>query len=57
VKKLYDARSKAAHGSPLAENKSLFETYDLLKQVSVQMIEENDVPSRDNLEGLLFGAD
>jgi hypothetical protein len=56
VKKLYDARSKAAHGSPLAENESLLETYDLLKRVLVKIIEENDVPSRETLEGLLFGA-
>src|SRR5262249_52353842 len=56
VKKLYDARSKAAHGSLLAENDSLLKTYDLLKRVLGKTIEENHVPSRDDLEGLLFGT-
>jgi hypothetical protein len=56
VKKLYDARSKAAHGSPLEESKSLFETYELLKRALVKMIEENHVPSRNELESFLFGA-
>jgi hypothetical protein len=56
VKKLYDARSKAAHGSPLKENKSLLETYALLKLALVKMIEENHVPSREELESLLFGT-
>jgi hypothetical protein len=56
VKKLYDARSKAAHGSPLKENKSLFETYALLKRALVKMVEENHVPSREELESFLFGT-
>jgi hypothetical protein len=54
VKKLYDARSKAAHGSPLKEDKSLLETYALLKRAIIRMIEENHVPSRDELESFLF---
>lgn len=56
VKKLYDARSKAAHGSPIEDNKSLLETYALLKRALVKMIEENHVPSHEELEALLFGA-
>ncbi|MDP3181839.1 MAG: HEPN domain-containing protein [Desulfobaccales bacterium] len=56
VKKLYKARSKAAHGSPIKEVKSLPETYSLLKRALVKMIEENHVPSREELESFLFGT-
>lgn len=55
VKKLYNERSKVAHGSPIKEHKSLFETYELLKRALVKILEVNHVPSRDELESLLFG--
>jgi hypothetical protein len=57
VKKLYDMRSKAAHGSPLEENESLHESYDLLKRALFRMMESKHVPSREELESRLFGVD
>ncbi len=56
VKRLYDARSKAAHGSPIEENKSLFDTYALLKRALIKMIENKHVPTREELETVLFGG-
>jgi hypothetical protein len=56
IKKLYDARSKAAHGSQLDESKALFETYALLKRALIKMMEEKHVPTREQLESRLFGA-
>lgn len=55
VKKLYDDRSKAAHGSQVEGKKSVIETYSLLKSVLIMMIEKNHVPSKEELEALLFG--
>ena len=55
VKKLYDARSKAAHGSQVEEADPLFETYALLKRALTRMIEDNYVPTREDLEAMLFG--
>lgn len=56
VKRLYDTRSKAAHGSPVEESKSLFDTYILLKRALIKMIEDNHVPNREELESVLFGG-
>lgn len=56
IKKLYDARSKAAHGSQVEESKSFFGTYELLKRSLTKMIVEDHVPSREQLEAFLFGA-
>jgi hypothetical protein len=50
-------RSKAAHGSPLEEDESLHESYDLLKRALFRMLEYKHVPSREELELRLFGAD
>lgn len=57
VKKLYDARSKAAHGSQVQEADPLFETYALLRRALTRMIEDNHVPRREDLEAMLFGSD
>src|SRR5205823_2115609 len=45
VLELYNARSKAAHGSAKHEPSTLYRTYDLLLKVVMKMIEEKTVPS------------
>jgi hypothetical protein len=54
VKKLYGARSKAAHGAGDEDGNSFVETYRLLKRVIVKIIESRHVPNRDELETFLF---
>lgn len=57
VKKLYGARSKAAHGSGDQDDRIAFvETYKLLKRVLIKMIESRHVPSRDEIEASIFAA-
>lgn len=55
IKRLYDARSKAAHGSPVDEVEPFLETYALLKRALLKIIDDNHVPSREELEAMLFG--
>jgi hypothetical protein len=55
IVKLYDARSKAAHGSGIDEAKPLFETYALMKRVLIKLIENGHVPSRGEIEACIFG--
>lgn len=55
VKKLYDVRSKAAHGSQVRETRPLFDTYALLRRALTSIIEDNHVPTRKDLEAMLFG--
>jgi hypothetical protein len=57
IKKLYDARSKAAHGSRVEEAAPLLESYALLKRVLTRMIEDDHVPTREDLEAILFGGE
>jgi hypothetical protein len=56
VAKLYDARSQAAHGGADLPEDALADSYALTKQVITKVIEDNHVPSRDDLEAALFGA-
>src|SRR5262249_37758564 len=58
IAKLYDARSEAAHGarSPSGDTQDLLETYSLMKRVLVKILESNHVPTKEELEGSLFGA-
>ena len=55
IKKLYDARSKAAHGHGTDEAEPFVETYTLMRRVLLKMIEGNHVPTREELEAILFG--
>lgn len=55
VVKLYDARSKAAHGSGIDEAKPFFETYALMKRVLIKIIENRHVPIRQEIEACIFG--
>lgn len=57
VAKLYDKRSAAAHGKPKHEGKDLLDTFNLLRRVLVAMIDHAAVPTKEELENLLFGVD
>lgn len=54
--KLYDERSKVAHGAGDGEYKALAETYALLKRAFIKIIEDGHVPTRDELDASLFGC-
>ena len=54
VKKLYTARSKAAHGNPTEDAEEFMQTYDLLRKVLIQMTEENQVPTQATFERLIM---
>lgn len=57
IAKLYDKRSAAAHGRPKHAAKDLLATFELLRSVLVKMVRAGKVPSRDELESLLFGVE
>ena len=57
IKKLYDERSTAAHTARDVGVGPVVETYVLLRNVLVQIIDENRVPTQQDLEERLFGAD
>jgi hypothetical protein len=50
VRKLYTARSRAAHGNPTEDSKEFVETYQLLKRAFIKMTNENHVPSKSDFE-------
>lgn len=54
IKRLYAARSKAAHGAIDSDEEPFLETYCLLRRVITKMIELRHVPDRDELESLVF---
>jgi hypothetical protein len=54
VKKLYGARSKAAHGSGGDDHAAFVDTYKLLKRALLKMIETRHVPGRNEIESLMF---
>jgi hypothetical protein len=56
VLKLYDARSAAAHGAPKHTRDDLLASLELLRKVLISMIHQNKVPTKEDLESLLFGA-
>jgi hypothetical protein len=56
VAALYDKRSAAAHGKPRHEADDLFETYQLLRRVVIKIINTRKVPTKDELNGYLFGC-
>jgi len=55
VKKLYDARSKAAHGTSKQDHAALVDSMQLLRDVLIKMINEKAVPTKEYLNELLFG--
>lgn len=56
VAKLYDKRSAAAHGKPTHKSKDLLDTFNLLRKILMIIILRKKVPSKDDLEGMLFGS-
>ena len=54
--KLYDARSSAAHGKSRPSIEDLVVTFELLRQVVIKIIEKKSIPSKEELEGALFGV-
>jgi len=56
VAKLYDVRSVAAHGGTDLPGDALRDSYNLTKRVITKVIDGNQVPSREDLEGALFGV-
>src|SRR5439155_6948458 len=56
VKRLYDSRSKAAHGSGNADLAPYAETSSLARRIITKMIETRHVPDKKELEANLFGA-
>lgn len=53
---LYDKRSAAAHGKPKHQSTDLVATFELLRQILIKMIRQRAVPSKGELEALLFGG-
>lgn len=53
---LYDKRSAAAHGKPRHDTSDLLSTFDLVRSVLLRMVREENVPSKQQLEELLFGC-
>lgn len=56
VGKLYDARSAVAHTAGTVENEPLLESYVLMRNALIRMVDEGGVPTQSDLEALLFGA-
>ena len=54
VAKLYDARSAAAHGQPKHGAQELSDSYILLREVLLRIIESGKVPTKPDLEAALF---
>lgn len=56
VASLYDKRSAAAHGKPRHQTADLVATFELLRRILIKMIQQKAVPSKDELDALLFGV-
>lgn len=55
VAKLYDKRSGAAHGQPSHDGQHLLDSFNLLREVLIKMIDDGAMPTKDELESNLFG--
>lgn len=55
IGKLYDKRSSAAHGKAAHEDNDLLASFNLLGEVLRKMLDEGRVPTKPELEGMLFG--
>ena len=56
IVKLYDARSKAAHGAGIEATAAFAETYALFRRVLLRIFADGSVPTREQLDDLLFGV-
>lgn len=54
IRKLYAARSKAAHGNPTEDAEEFIQTYNLLKETFIKMTIENQVPTQSTFEKLIM---
>jgi len=54
IVKLYGLRSAAAHGFPKHAGGDVVKTYELLRMAIIEMIHRKTVPTKDDLEVLLF---
>lgn len=57
VKALYSGRSKIVHGEPMDENKVveiLSESFDLLRSLLLVAVEKGRVPTKSDLDDVLF---
>jgi hypothetical protein len=54
--KLYDKRSEVAHGAARGNPQAFQATYAIMSRALIKIIEQNHVPSRAELEALLFGC-
>ncbi|WP_157499000.1 HEPN domain-containing protein [Lysobacter sp. Root604] len=54
VQRLYDGRSAAAHGPAKQSPDDLLQTFQLLRAAIVRMIEDKAVPTKNDLEEMLF---
>ena len=56
IMRLYKGRSAAAHGRPKVKVDTLLQTFELLRKVVIRMISYKHIPSKEELEALLFGV-
>lgn len=56
VAALYDKRSAAAHGKPKHNDDDLLESFHLLRNVLIKIINLGAVPTKETLEAALFGT-
>jgi hypothetical protein len=56
IAKLYDKRSAAAHGKPRHDQKDVLVSFELLRMVLIKLIERKKLPSKEDLDRLLFTA-
>lgn len=57
ISKLYMKRSAAAHGKPTHDQQNLLDSFNLLREILTKMLDAGRVPSKDELESLLFGIE
>jgi hypothetical protein len=57
IAKLYTKRSAAAHGKPKHDQQDLLDSLNLLREVLTKMLDSGHVPTKEELEARLFGAE
>lgn len=57
IAKLYTKRSAAAHGKPNHDQQNILDSFNLLREVLIKMLDRGQVPSKDELEAQLFGVE
>ena len=56
IAKLYQKRSAAAHGKPTHDSSHILQSFNLLREVLLKLLDEGRTPTMDELELRLFGA-